>query len=149
MTALSCYAYRTVRLTKSADIERSFTALYPSEQKNQSENSARSDRWTRPRHIHVKKFFIELRFPSPVEKINNMGVEAAVAGLFPEARNLFLEAITEMPESAAPRNNLGVIYELFGDREKAFAMYSEAYMLDPGNSIVRGNYLSFEETSSR
>jgi Flp pilus assembly protein TadD len=103
----------------------------------------------RPRHIHVKKYFIEVRFPSPAEKINNMGVEAAAAGLFPEARNLFLEALTEMPESAAPRNNLGVIYELFGDREKAFAMYSEAFMLDPGSSIVRGNYLSFEETSTR
>jgi tetratricopeptide (TPR) repeat protein len=90
-----------------------------------------------------KKYFAYIRSSSPIAKINNRGVELALKGKFLDAESLFKESIQEDGEQPAVYNNLGIIYEIFKLREKAFNMYSKACIKEPENVNFRNNFLSF------
>lgn len=90
-----------------------------------------------------KKYFVFIRSSSPIAKINNRGVDLALQGRFYDAESLFKESIREDSDQSAVYNNLGIIYEIFKMRKKAFEMYSEACIKEPGNSYFRNNFLSF------
>lgn len=72
-----------------------------------------------------------------------MGVEYALRGNYAEAEILFNEALKEDKNCPSMYNNLGVIYELNNNVEKAFGMYARACMLEPENTYYRYNFLYF------
>jgi len=85
----------------------------------------------------------------PASHINNRGVDLAVEGRFNEAVVLFRESLKEEPDFPAALNNLGVVSELFGMREKAFELYSRACLLDPDNDRFRNNFLFMTDTAPK
>ncbi len=89
------------------------------------------------------KYFVYIRSSSPIAGINNRGVDLALEGRFHDAESLFRESIREESDQAAVYNNLGIIYEIFRLRKKAFDMYSQACIKEPDNSYFRNNFLSF------
>ncbi len=90
-----------------------------------------------------RKYFAYIRSTSPLARINNRGVDLALKGKFLDAESLFRESIQEDGGQPAVFNNLGIIYEVFRLREKAFDMYTQACIKEPGNSYFRNNFLSF------
>ena len=101
----------------------------------------------KPKYLIVKnrKYLAEM-LRGPAGRVNNRGVELALAGKFSEAEVLFRDVISDMPGEAAAYNNLGVIYEISGLRDRAFEMYSDACMRDPGNGYFRHNFLTFADS---
>ena len=82
---------------------------------------------------------------SPVADLNNRAVDFALTGKFREASVLFTEVLRE-GENPAAMNNIGIIYEIFRDGQKAFEMYSRACIIEPHNKKFRYNMLSFLES---
>ncbi len=72
-------------------------------------------------------------------------MEHALNGKFKEAKLLFEETIKEDDNFAPAYNNLGIIYELFYDMDRAFEMYSRACIIEPGNDYYRRNFLYSRE----
>ena len=95
--------------------------------------------------VYLKRYFAKYLHISPVAKINNRGVDYALKGNFRGAEVLFKESINEDSNFVPAYNNLGIIFELFGYREKAFKMYSRACLLEPENKYFRRIFLYFEE----
>jgi len=93
------------------------------------------------------KYYARIISYSAIAKINNRGVDLAIEGRFPEAEILFKEVSGENNAQGAACNNLGIIYEIFYDREMAFKMYSRACMLQPDNDKFRSNFLTFIDSS--
>ena len=98
--------------------------------------------------VYVHKKLILVWFGDPADKINNMGAEYALKGEFKEAEMLFRDALKENPNCAAACGNLGLVYEIFGNRKAAFEMYSRACLLEPGNPVFRENFLYTEYVTS-
>jgi tetratricopeptide (TPR) repeat protein len=94
----------------------------------------------------LKKFFAISHTLSQLDRINNKGVEYCLKGRFREAAILFKEVLKEDEDFSAALNNLGIIYELFGNDSDAFTMYSRACLLEPGNEYFRKNFLYFERS---
>jgi tetratricopeptide (TPR) repeat protein len=90
-----------------------------------------------------KKYFVFIRSSSAIARINNRGVDLALKGKFHDAEALFRESLREDSDQPAVYNNLGIIYEIFRLRKKAFDMYSRACIKEPDNSYFRDNFLSF------
>lgn len=150
----SCYSYLPVRFSKKI-IHQSPNSSYLSkdikedrvqfdvisfERKGKGRNLLKGGRSYR---IYLKKHFARSIGLSHVDKINNKGVEYAFKGRFKEAEILFLESIKENSEFVPAYNNLGIIFELFGYKDKAFYMYSKACLLEPQNEYFRRNLLYF------
>ncbi len=95
--------------------------------------------------IYSKRYFAGVNSALPVAKINNRGVEFALAGNFIEAKFLFEEALKEDEKFAPACNNLGIISELFNRSDEAFKMYGRACVLEPDNEYYRNNFLYFQE----
>jgi tetratricopeptide (TPR) repeat protein len=91
--------------------------------------------------FYQKKYFAVSYSLSPISKVNNKGVEYALAGRFKEAALLFNEVIKENGNFGAAYNNLGIIYEIFSHHEEAFEMYSRACLLEPDNDYFQRNFL--------
>jgi len=143
---VSCYGYTQVRIMKKVDLAQDREKageknIAPPEQKNKLEK--------RYHTIYIKKYLARIKFSSPAAEINNRAVELSLEGRFKEAEILFKDLIGEERATAAVCNNLGVIYEIFGKKELAFAMYSRACILESGNSYFRSNLLSFEDSSEK
>lgn len=96
--------------------------------------------------FYIKKYFALSHSFSPLDRINNKGVEYSLNGRFKEAAILFREVLRENENSGAALNNLGIIYELFGYYNSAFTMYSRACLLEPGNRYFRRNFLFFKRS---
>jgi Tfp pilus assembly protein PilF len=90
-----------------------------------------------------KKYFAIIRSSSAIARINNRGVDLALKGNFHDAESLFRESLREDSDQPAVYNNLGIIYEIFRLRKKAFEMYSKACIKEPDNRYFRNNFLSF------
>ncbi len=142
----SVYRYSTVR------IERRIP--FPCENKkdvyDKGDNVSRErkDKSKKRLKVYKKREFARIISFSPVAKINNRGVVKALAGKFREAEILFLESARD-EKNPAVLNNLGIIYELFMDRKKAFTFYSQACIIDPDNDSFRANLLLFLESNGR
>ena len=95
--------------------------------------------------VKYSRYYIVLPGYSAAAKINRKGVEFAVAGKFSEADILFTQLIEEFPDEAAGYNNLGLVQEVSGHREKAFTLLSKACILDPENYYFRKNFLYMHE----
>ena len=88
----------------------------------------------RQRVSEREKFYIESTYARSVTE----NLEAA--------RKIYEEWQRTYPQDDVPPNDLGVIYSLLGDREKALAAYQESLRLDPGSGIsyanLAGTYLA-------
>ncbi len=151
---VSCYSYSTVRIVKRVDlsrIEESKKNKAPAGEKTPEEDTEKKFPWdggaeakNAKKHlyaVYVTKYFAAVRSFSPQAKINNRGVEHALRGELREAKILFQEAIREDERMGAACNNLAVIYEMTGNDEGAFAMYTRACLLEPDNKYFRSNFL--------
>jgi len=95
--------------------------------------------------FYSKKYFALTFGTSPIDRINNKGVEYALQGRFKEAEILFQEILNEEERCGAVLNNLGIIYEIFCHYDRAFRMYARACLLEPGNEKFRRNFLSLKK----
>ncbi len=95
--------------------------------------------------VTYSRYYVVLPGYSAAARINRKGVELAVAGKFSEADMLFTQLIEEFPDEAAGYNNLGLVCEVSGHREKAFTLLSKACILDPENYYFRKNFLYMHE----
>ncbi|TAL39191.1 MAG: hypothetical protein EPN93_02300 [Spirochaetes bacterium] len=136
LCALGCYSYAPIRVVKHVD-----PGAYSGRGSDTKTSAVRaSSPEIRPR-LFQKKYLAGIGFANAAERINNMGVDAALRGEFREAQKLFEEAIAEDPAMAAAYNNAAVISELFGREEEAFRLYARACVLNPGNERFRDNFL--------
>ncbi|HSV97858.1 MAG TPA: hypothetical protein VLM75_13130 [Spirochaetota bacterium] len=138
LACLSCYRYHAIRIEHRADA----ALLFAGKEAGPAEARAANDKSTRS--VYTIKRFADVRSSSPAAVINRKGIEHALEGRFNEARNLFLEAIKEDDSMAAPYNNLGIVYEVFGRKEESFDMYSRACLLESNNDYFRKNLLYSE-----
>lgn len=142
--AVSCYSYSAVSVNIREPVDYSASAESSGPGKTVSVKGKHFYRYS------LEKKYASVRFPSPSEKINNAGVNAALAGKYGEAEILFLEAISESPGIPSPYNNLGLMYEVSGKPELAFDMYSRACTIDPRNEVFIFNLRTFSgKTKSR
>jgi len=95
--------------------------------------------------VKYRRYYVVLPGYSAAAKINRKGVELAVAGKFSEADMLFTQLVEEFPDVAAGYNNLGLVHEVSGRREKAFTLLIKACILDPENYYFRKNFLYMHE----
>jgi len=137
---LSCsiYRYSPVRIAREVDFPYRYKA-------SSLPGKTSSPRLKESITVKKKRFFTRMVSFSPVAHLNNRAVDLAVTGKFREASVLFTEVLRE-GETPAAMNNIGIIYEIFRDREKAFEMYSRACIIEPHNGKFRYNMLSFLET---
>jgi tetratricopeptide (TPR) repeat protein len=92
--------------------------------------------------VNYKRYYTKYFSFSPLANINNLGVDYALMGMYPEAETLFTEVIKEDNNDPSALNNLGIIYEL-NNNNKAFNMYSKACLVDSDNEFYRLNFLHF------
>lgn len=132
----SCSTYKPVvinrRLITDSKIDRDNPQSFI--QKKKRQNLSNRYKFT--------KYFVTLKDSLPVSKLNDKAVEYATNHEYSEAVFLFTYALREKLYMAEIYNNLGVTYELSGEKALAFKMYSRACLLKPENSFFRSNFLS-------
>ena len=69
--------------------------------------------------------------PPQVVEVFNQGVQALNAGQLDAAEKTFLRVLKEGGKVAFVYNNLGIVYQQRGDRERALAQFREAIRLQP------------------
>ena len=74
-----------------------------------------------------------------VERVNEYALWCIERGLWEEARIHLEQAIAVDSLSASLHNNLGILYERLGEREKARAEYEFAARLAPGKRLYQAN----------
>jgi tetratricopeptide (TPR) repeat protein len=85
------------------------------------------------------RFVERVRQSTPSGQINDRAADLIVEGKFPQASSLLEQLVVDEPELPAAHNNLGIIYEIFGDYARAFDQYSRACALDPENDCYTNN----------
>ena len=74
-----------------------------------------------------------------VERVNEYALWCIERGLWEEARIHLEQAVVVDSLSASLHNNLGILYERLGEREKARAAYEFAARLAPGKRLYQAN----------
>ena len=69
--------------------------------------------------------------PPQLQEVFSQGVEALQAGQFDAAEEAFLKVLKQGGRVAFVYNNLGIVYEKRGERERALAQFREAIRLEP------------------
>jgi tetratricopeptide (TPR) repeat protein len=140
---LSCYHYSAVRISADIPLSDKIADKKSMDQDGNKHKQISADK----RRINLIKYFAKYFSTRPAAGINNRGVEYALEGRFKEAEVLFKEAIKEDVTMVPAYNNLGIIYEIFGQKSKAFEMYSSACLKYPDNDYFRKNllYMIYEE----
>ena len=123
----SCYSYQAV------PVERAYSAGGP---------DAVVFRMSADRYV------ARIRSRSPVAAINNRAIDLCRQGRFEEAEILFREVVAEAPGEPAGYNNLGVVCEINGRRDEAFARYAAACRLLPGDIRFKKNFSLFADYRS-
>lgn len=93
--------------------------------------------------IYYRRFLIYSSSLSIPAEINNKAVEYVIKGMYDKAKFLFIEALNEGNNFVPALNNLGVVYELLRQKNRAFKMYSSACLKDPEDEFIRWNFLFF------
>ncbi len=91
------------------------------------------------------RFFKIISGSSPIASLNNKAVENGLQRNYNEAKILFEQIINEDPDIAAVNNNLGLIYEFLGNKERALDLYNRACVLEPDNEYFKDNFLNCED----
>lgn len=148
---LACYSYHPVRMVRKIP-------SCPDPEKSRVKNVLSHPQWWEVRdanpcdgavkgsekyvhRVYIRKYFVVLRSSTPTARINNRAVMLAEKGKFQEALILLHDAVKEDSRMGAAYNNLGIIYEIFGDGKKSFEYYSLACLLEPDNEYFRKNLL--------
>lgn len=76
-------------------------------------------------------------------RLTNFGVDAALSGLWSEARFRWLQALETFPNFPAAHNNLAVVFEHFGEYSQAREHYSVALELVERNRFILSNNRMF------
>lgn len=74
-----------------------------------------------------------------LEARNGLAALNAIQGRLDEAKNLFLQIVTDFPQASHPYNNLGYIYYLQNNYDTAVQNLQQALVLDSGNDRARYN----------
>ena len=74
-----------------------------------------------------------------VKQINEYAFWCVEHGLWKEARTHLEHAIEQDSSSSSLYNNIGIVYEHFGEEEEALEAYRRAYALNPTQRRYRGN----------
>jgi Flp pilus assembly protein TadD len=77
------------------------------------------------------------------------GAEAAVRGLWAEARFRFERAVALDPQNAKAQNDLAIALEQQGEFQKAREAYDKALKLKPGDDQIQQNYDLFREADDK
>jgi tetratricopeptide (TPR) repeat protein len=77
------------------------------------------------------RYLVRIGESSPSGDMNDRAVSLIEEGKFPQAVALLESLLADEPAVAQAHNNLGVVYEIFGDRKKAFESYARACDLNP------------------
>jgi len=142
LLTLSCAAYLPVRLETGRLYEYALEAERRDPEKPGPAPGRGNEPWPGDgRRLYMKKYFALVGFPGPAGRINNRAVALARQRKFRSAQALLEEAAKEDPRMGAAFNNLGIVHEIFGEREKSFEHYSRACLLEPDNEIYRKNFL--------
>ena len=84
-----------------------------------------------------------------VERVNEYTLWCIENGMWKEARFHLEKALAADSVSASLSNNLGVVYERLGEREKAELAYQRARALNPRREAYRGNLRRLQGRKSR
>ncbi len=74
-----------------------------------------------------------------VKDTTNFGIKSAKKGYWKEAKFRWEKLLKENPDDFVALNNLAVCYEVEGDFETAFELYSRALELQPKNKYIKLN----------
>lgn len=84
-----------------------------------------------------------------VERVNEYALWCIENGMWKEARLHLEKALAADSVSASLSNNLGVVYERLGEREKAELAYQRARALNPRREAYRSNLRQLQGRKSR
>lgn len=84
-----------------------------------------------------------------VERVNEYALWCIQNGMWKEARLHLEKALAADSVSASLSNNLGVVYERLGEREKAELAYQRARALNPRREAYRSNLRQLQGRKSR
>ncbi len=145
-SAIGCYSYAPVRLARQFDISCYHEKMNGGDPEKQTDarvfSGSNVEKSKKNEHVvYHKRYFVLSSSHTSAAVINNRGVEHGLRGELEEAKILFLDAVKKDANFGAVYNNLGIVYEIFGDTEKAFEMYSKSCLLEPDNDYVRRNFL--------
>jgi len=93
-------------------------------------------------YYHIIKYMAVKSHDRNLSKILKQSSEEFSMGNHYSAAILLKDA-SEIWDNGAAENNLAVIYELTGEKDLAFNMYTRALLREPENRIFRHNFLSF------
>jgi len=122
-------------LERAVSLDPNFAMAYVALAKNywnigehaQAAESARRAYGLRQRVSERERFAIEAAYESNVTENREA------------ARKVYEVWAQAYPRDDVPPNNLGGIYGMLGEHEKALAAYQESLRLDPGSAVVYGN----------
>lgn len=152
---LSCYSYSTIRVASKVpcvpvELQRRYSPpqsrVLPKDTSSPDTTQSIHEKQGRCHSVTVKKYLARISSGEPAARINNRGVALALQGQLKEAAILFEEVLGENKNACAALNNLGVLYEMSGKRDKAFELYSRACLLEPDNEYFRHNFLYMVRT---
>lgn len=78
-------------------------------------------------------------YPPKVKKLLEQGLDAFYSGKYVEAERLFKQILVHEPRAQDAYNNLGIVYAMQGDEERAKAMYNQALEINPNYGSPRCN----------
>ena len=140
----SCsYSYSAVRVYGKIKLDR---GPANSEISVLDSAAAKASQVKQIRRFYTIKYFAKARSKTALAKINNRAVSLALKGRFRESEILLNQVFEEDKNFAPACNNLGIIYEIAGDRDRAFSMYTRACVLEQENEVFRNNFLSYQDT---
>jgi len=144
---VACHAYHPVRIKKKIILGDIGNVSGPGIHSGAvNRGSGLNGKKKRIHYVYVIKYFAVIDDGSPAAEINNRAVDLAREGLFRESEILLVEALKDAPDQAAVSNNLGIIYEIFGYRNRAFEMYSTACLLESGNDYFKNNFSTYNDS---
>ncbi len=83
-----------------------------------------------------------------VRDYNNYSFVLVQKGLYKEAEFYLLKAEKTEPENYRIKNNLAIVYEALGDKEKAKRYYEQSLLLHKTTNIQK-NYENFKTDTNR
>lgn len=140
MLLISCSSYREIRVEgkfpdKNPENNNPYYVVMHTGQTNIQTGS-------KFHHYHIIKYLAIKSHDKNLTEILKRSSDEFEKGNHYSAAILLNDA-SEIWNNGAAENNLAVIYELTGEKDLAFNMYTKALLREPENRKFRHNFLSF------
>ncbi len=137
---IACSSYREISINKkykpdNTDYKNPYYAIiHEPEQKNKPKENTFS--YTRIKYLIIKcnDKNLDLILEQSYEKIIDNNYHSA---------EILLKDASTLWNNGAAENNLAIIYEITGEKNLAFKMYTKALLLAPENEKFKINFLNF------